>query len=185
MTKEEVVRSFQSGFDCGQTVLRHCAAALGLDEKTAGRISTGFGGGSGRGETCGAVIGAYLALGLKYGCDETGEAGAEQKVRWMKKNAEFCEKFQAKYPGFTCREILGVDLSKASQSSDWAATTLSKDQLDYAASDVLHLHKLKATLEMMLAREGRMHLAEAAFKFLPTRAALDLLGWGEDDIFAH
>jgi C_GCAxxG_C_C family probable redox protein len=111
MTKEEVVRSFQSGFDCGQTVLRHCAAALGLDEKTAGRISTGFGGGSGRGETCGAVIGAYLALGLKYGCDETGEAGAEQKVRWMKKNAEFCEKFQAKYPGFTCREILGVDLS--------------------------------------------------------------------------
>ena len=83
------------------------------------------------------------------------------------------------------RELLGVDLSKASQSSDWAATTLSKDQLDYAASDVLHLHKLKATLEMMLAREGRMHLAEAAFKFLPTRAALDLLGWGEDDIFAH
>lgn len=83
------------------------------------------------------------------------------------------------------RELLGVDLSKASQSSDWAATTLSKDQIDYAASDVLHLHKLKATLEMMLNREGRMPLAEAAFRFLPTRAALDLLGWGEDDIFAH
>ena len=83
------------------------------------------------------------------------------------------------------KELLGVDISKASQSSDWAATTLSKDQLDYAASDVLHLHKLKATLEMMLAREGRTHLADAAFKFLPTRAALDLLGWGEDDIFAH
>jgi len=83
------------------------------------------------------------------------------------------------------KELLGVDISKASQSSDWAATTLSKDQLDYAASDVLHLHKLKATLEMMLAREGRTHLADALFKFLPTRAALDLLGWGEDDIFAH
>ncbi len=83
------------------------------------------------------------------------------------------------------RELLGVDLSKASQSSDWAAATLSKDQLDYAASDVLHLHKLKTTLDMMLAREGRTHLAEAAFKFLPARAQLDLLGWGEDDIFAH
>lgn len=111
MTKEEVVRSFQSGFDCGQTVLRHCAAQLGLDEKTASRISTGFGGGSGRGETCGAVIGAYLALGLKYGCDESGETGAEQKLQSLRKNAEFCEEFQKKYPGFTCREILGIDLS--------------------------------------------------------------------------
>ena len=88
------------------------------------------------------------------------------------------------------KELVGVDLSKASQSSDWAAATLSKDQLDYAASDVLHLHKVKAILDMMLAREGRTALAEACFRFLPTRAALDLGGWagdgeGERDIFAH
>ena len=83
------------------------------------------------------------------------------------------------------RELLGVDLSKAQQSSDWAADTLSKEQMDYAASDVLHLHKLKARLDAMLAREGRAALAAACFGFLPTRAALDLQGWPDDDIFAH
>ncbi len=83
------------------------------------------------------------------------------------------------------RELLGVDLSKAQQSSDWAAETLSKEQMDYAASDVLHLHKLKARLDAMLAREGRAALAAACFGFLPTRAALDLQGWPDDDIFAH
>lgn len=84
-----------------------------------------------------------------------------------------------------CRELLGVDLSKQQQSSDWGAETLSEAQLAYAASDVLHLHELRARLDQMLDRAGRRHLAEAAFAFLPTRAALDVMGWGEEDIFAH
>jgi ribonuclease D len=84
-----------------------------------------------------------------------------------------------------CRELLGVDLSKQQQSSDWGAQQLTKDQLDYAASDVLHLHALKARLDEMLAREGRTALAQACFAFLATRIALDLAGWREEDIFAH
>ena len=84
-----------------------------------------------------------------------------------------------------CRELLGVDLSKQQQSSDWAATDLSDAQLEYAASDVLHLHALKAALEERLAREGRTKMAEACFRFLPTRADLDLAGWDEEDIFSH
>jgi ribonuclease D len=83
------------------------------------------------------------------------------------------------------RELLGVDLSKQQQSSDWAAETLSQAQLDYAASDVLHLHALKDRLDMMLAREDRTEIAQACFAFLPTRAKLDLIGWPETDIFAH
>ena len=83
------------------------------------------------------------------------------------------------------RELLGIEMSKAQQSSDWAAECLSQAQLDYAASDVLHLHALKAKLDAMLAREGRRELARACFDFLPTRARLDLAGWSETDIFAH
>ena len=83
------------------------------------------------------------------------------------------------------RELVGIDLSKQQQSSDWGAETLSDAQLTYAASDVLHLHALHARLEMMLAREGRTHLAKACFAFLPYRAELDLAGWAETDIFAH
>ncbi len=83
------------------------------------------------------------------------------------------------------RELLGVELSKEQQSSDWGAATLSEKQLAYAASDVAHLHELKKTLDVMLAREGRTALAQACFDFLPTRAKLDLAGWGETDIFAH
>jgi len=83
------------------------------------------------------------------------------------------------------REQLGVDISKHQQSSDWGAAELSDAQLAYAASDVLHLHALKAKLEEMLAREGRAGLAAACFAFLPARAALDLAGWAEQDIFAH
>ncbi|HMO28444.1 ribonuclease D [Enterovirga sp.] len=83
------------------------------------------------------------------------------------------------------RELLGIDMSKAQQSSDWAAETLSQAQLDYAASDVLHLHALKRRLDAMLEREGRIDLARACFDFLPTRARLDLAGWGETDIFSH
>jgi len=83
------------------------------------------------------------------------------------------------------RELLGVELSKQQQSSDWAATTLTDAQLAYAASDVLHLHAIRTKLDAMLAREGRTELAQACFGFLPTRARLDLSGWPEQDIFAH
>jgi ribonuclease D len=83
------------------------------------------------------------------------------------------------------KELLDVDLSKQQQSSDWGAAKLSDAQLAYAASDVLHLHKLKATLEMMLVREGRLDLAQRCFSFIGTRAVLDLNGWSEEDIFAH
>ncbi len=84
-----------------------------------------------------------------------------------------------------CKELLNVEISKQQQSSDWGAETLSEAQLAYAASDVLYLHALKEKLDAMLAREGRTALAEAAFAFLPARAALDLAGWANDDIFAH
>ncbi len=83
------------------------------------------------------------------------------------------------------RELLGLEVSKAQQSSDWGATDLSADQLAYAASDVVNLHALKARLDQMLEREGRIGLAEACFAFLPHRAALDVAGWEDVDIFAH
>jgi len=84
-----------------------------------------------------------------------------------------------------CRELLNVELSKTQQSSDWGADTLTEEQKNYAASDVLYLHQLKGALDGMLAREGRQHLAAAAFAFLPIRSELDLSGWAEMDIFAH
>lgn len=83
------------------------------------------------------------------------------------------------------REVLGVDLSKQQQSSDWGAETLSEAQVAYAASDVFHLHALREKLDAMLAREGRTELAAACFGFLPHRARLDLAGWAEQDIFSH
>ena len=83
------------------------------------------------------------------------------------------------------RELLGVDLSKQQQSSDWGAAELTEAQSAYAASDVLHLHDLKAKLDVLLARENRTTLAQSCFDFLPARAALDLAGWDEIDIFAH
>lgn len=83
------------------------------------------------------------------------------------------------------RELLGVDMSKAQQSSDWGAAKLSDDQIAYAASDVLHLHALRARLDDMLVRERRDHLARACFEFLPHRALLDVAGWEDADIFAH
>ncbi len=82
-------------------------------------------------------------------------------------------------------EMLGVDISKMQQMSDWGADELTEAQLDYAASDVLHLHALKAKMDERLLREGRVELAVAAFTFLPTRAKLDVMGWPEVDIFAH
>ncbi|WP_108002058.1 ribonuclease D [Mycoplana dimorpha] len=83
------------------------------------------------------------------------------------------------------KEMLDIDISKQQQSSDWAAETLSQAQLEYAASDVLHLHALRDKLMARLVRDGRLQHAEACFAFLPTRAKLDLLGWEETDIFAH
>jgi ribonuclease D len=80
---------------------------------------------------------------------------------------------------------MGVDLSKAQQSSDWGAAKLSPDQVAYAASDVAHLHALRVRLDEMLVREGRDHLARACFEFLPHRAVLDVAGWEDVDIFAH
>jgi len=84
-----------------------------------------------------------------------------------------------------CKDLLGIDVSKQQQSSDWGAEELSPEQLRYAAGDVLHLHALKAKLDEMLEREGRRALAEACFSFLPVRGTLDLGGWAEPDIFAH
>ncbi|HBH27049.1 MAG TPA: ribonuclease D [Rhodospirillaceae bacterium] len=84
-----------------------------------------------------------------------------------------------------CRELLGVDISKQQQASDWGAAVLTPEQQAYAAGDVLHLHALKEKLDAMLAREGRAGLAQACFDFLPHRAALDLAGWAGEDIFAH
>ena len=84
-----------------------------------------------------------------------------------------------------CAELLGVNLSKQQQSSDWAAETLTPEQLEYAASDVLYLHRLREALSARLARENRTGEADACFRFLPTRAKLDLMGWAEEDMFAH
>ncbi len=83
------------------------------------------------------------------------------------------------------KELLGIELDKQQQSSDWGAHVLSEQQKKYAATDVLYLHELKARLDQMLEREGRMSIAQSCFDFLPTRAALDLLGWPEEDVFAH
>lgn len=84
-----------------------------------------------------------------------------------------------------CKELLGIELSKQQQSSDWGAAELTQEQLSYAASDVLHLHALREKLDAMLRREGRESLARACFEFLPTRAELDLRGWSEIDPFDH
>ena len=84
-----------------------------------------------------------------------------------------------------CRDLLGIEISKQQQSSDWGAPELTEDQLAYAASDVLHLHRLKEVFDRLLAREGRTGIADACFRFLPTRAQLDLLGWNTEEIFTH
>lgn len=86
---------------------------------------------------------------------------------------------------YLLQELLGIDISKQQQTSDWGAAELTPAQLDYAASDVLHLHRLKAELDAMLARERRTEIAQACFDFLPARAQLDLAGWPDIDIFAH
>ena len=94
----------------------------------------------------------------------------------------FTDRHSLKY---LCRDLLGIDLSKQQQTSDWGAAELSKEQLAYAASDVAYLHRLRERLDELLEREGRSELAAACFRFLPYRAELDLLGWAEPDIFQH
>ncbi len=84
-----------------------------------------------------------------------------------------------------CRDLIGVDVSKQQQTSDWGAPELTPEQMAYAASDVLHLHRLKEKLDGLLDREGRRHLAQECFAFLPARADLDLAGWAEEDVFSH
>lgn len=84
-----------------------------------------------------------------------------------------------------CRDLLGIEISKQQQLTDWGAADLTPDQLSYAASDVLHLHALKEKLDALLAREGRTELADSCFRFLPDRARLDLAGWNDIDIFSH
>lgn len=84
-----------------------------------------------------------------------------------------------------CKDLIGVDLDKQQQTTDWGADTLTPEQINYAASDVLYLHKLRDSLNVTLQREGRMHLAQACFDFLPQRALLDIAGWSEEDIFTH
>lgn len=84
-----------------------------------------------------------------------------------------------------CSELIGKEISKQQQSSDWGAAELTKEQLNYAASDVLYLHQIKAKLDAMLVRENRTEIAKSCFNFLKTRVELDLLGWQESDIFQH
>ena len=113
--------------------------------------------------------------------------GAEVKPVWCTKIASKLARTYTDRHGLKdlVREMLGVDMSKQQQSSDWGTPVLSEAQKQYAASDVLYLHELKQRLEMMLRREGRLELAEKCFDFLPTRVALDLAGWADTDIFAH
>jgi len=113
--------------------------------------------------------------------------GAEVKPVWCTKIASRLARTYTDRHGLKdlVREMLGVDMSKQQQSSDWGTPVLSEAQKQYAASDVLYLHELKQRLEMMLRREGRLELAERCFEFLPTRVALDLAGWQDVDIFAH
>lgn len=120
-----------------------------------------------------AIIEHYLGLRLK-------------NVFCTKLAAKLCRTFTERN-GYKdlCRDLIGVEISKQQQTSDWGAESLSEDQLHYAASDVLHLHRLRDALEVLLAREGRRELAQACFDFLPARAALDIAGWPEIDIFAH
>lgn len=109
-----------------------------------------------------------------------------QRVFCTKLAAKLCRTFTDRN-GYKdlCRDLLGVEISKQQQTSDWGADTLNADQLNYAASDVLHLHRLRDALVVLLAREERLELAQECFRFLPARAALDIAGWPETDIFAH
>lgn len=111
LTNDQVVDSFEQGFDCAQVVLEHYADRFSIDIKELRKISTGFGAGCMRGETCGALIGAYMVLGLLNGVCECGEAGQIQKVQSLKVSANFNEEFFKKFGAYTCKELLGADIS--------------------------------------------------------------------------
>lgn len=111
MTKEEVLKEFDKGYDCGQVVFGQWAEKLGLDVETAYKIASGFGAGMYQGETCGAIIGAYMALGLKYGHCTPDEAGERQRVESIIKNVQFRQNFLSKYKSTMCRELLEADMS--------------------------------------------------------------------------
>lgn len=111
ISKEDVLEEFDQGYDCCQVVFHHWAKRLGVEEDLAYKVSTGFGAGMLQGETCGAVIGAYMALGLKYGMYDTGRKGEEQKVASIIKNMQFRNKLLEKYPSSMCKELLGADFS--------------------------------------------------------------------------
>ncbi len=120
-----------------------------------------------------AIIEHYLGLRLK-------------NIFCTKLAAKLCRTFTERN-GYKdlCKELIGVEISKQQQSSDWGAAVLSEDQKNYAAADVLHLHRLRDALEVLLKREDRRELAQHCFDFLPIRAKLDLEGWPEIDVFAH
>lgn len=111
LTKETVLEQFENGYDCAQVVFGYWAEKFGIDRETAYKISTGFGAGMLQGETCGAIIGAYMALGLKFGVCETGTDGEEQKVASVIKNAQFREEFLKKYSSTMCKELLEADFA--------------------------------------------------------------------------
>ena len=111
MTKEQVLEEFDKGYDCCQVVFRYWAEKLNMDTELAYKVSSGFGAGMFQGETCGAVIGAYMALGLKYGSTLPSPEGDEQRVESIIKDVEFREKFLQKYNSTMCRELMGADFS--------------------------------------------------------------------------
>ena len=111
MTKEQVLEEFDKGYDCCQVVFRYWAEKLNMDTELAYKVSSGFGAGMFQGETCGAVIGAYMALGLKYGSTLPSPEGDEQRVESIIKDVEFREKFLQKYNSTMCRELMGADFA--------------------------------------------------------------------------
>ena len=111
MTKEQGLEEFDKGYDCCQVVFRYWAEKLGMDVELAYKVSSGFGAGMFQGETCGAIIGAYMALGLKYGSHLPNPEGDEQRVQSIMKDVEFRKKFLEKYDSTMCRELMGADFS--------------------------------------------------------------------------
>jgi ribonuclease D len=191
-----------AGFDCGPVVAIDCEA-MGLnlqrDHLTLVQLSSGDG------------TAHLVQLGRDYDCPNLKALLTDPKVVKIFHYGRYDIAMMLRWMGITCapvwctkiasklartytdrhglkdvaREVAGVELSKAQQSSDWGTAELSDAQMQYAASDVLYLHQIKAGLEAMLIREGRLEMAQACFDFLPMRARLDLAGWDEQDIFAH
>lgn len=135
MEKEVIAAQFQKGFDCSQVVLEHYAEELGLDAETAKRAAAAFGGGMGIGETCGAVVGAMIALGMKYG--HCREEFMEQKDIMNRKRAQFLEMFLDKYPSCSCKGLLKYDISKPEELQKILDEGLLFDFCPQVAADVI------------------------------------------------